>query len=61
MAQPIPESLAHLIALNVEELASMARGNSFAILQESLTKITAIFAEDDINLNSNCGIEADTQ
>jgi hypothetical protein len=26
MAQPIPEALAHLIALNVEEFVSMARG-----------------------------------
>jgi hypothetical protein len=43
MAQPIPEALPNLIALNVEELASMARGYSFAILQESLTKIIAIF------------------
>ncbi len=35
MAQPIPEALAHSIALNVEEFASMARVYSFAILQES--------------------------
>jgi hypothetical protein len=35
MAQPIHEALAHLIALNIEEFASTARGHSSPILQES--------------------------